>query len=442
MLQDMNALWPKVLDELKKKVSEEQFNTWFKHLEPEERLGRKVGLRVPTPLYKEWLARRYKPLLDEVFSSVSNEPMSVAFTLDAPGEAYPKGPSGTAGMGVPLPLQSRLNKGYTFENFVVGPCNRLAHAASLSVVSSPGYTYNPLFLFGGPGTGKSHLLQAICLSLLSKNIKALYVSCEDFISHFIFALRSQQLEAFRRTYRALDAFLLDGVEYLSKSPSSREELFHTFNTLFNRQKLVVLASSCSPDTLSEIEERLVSRFMWGLVVELEPAGVEAKAAIASRMALSSGITLSKEASLFVAENSSNNLKELDRMVGLILSSFTNSSSLSLQEVSSVFGGFPLSRPPSVHIEEVLRAVSSFFRIPQSKLQSKNRTRTVSLPRQVAMYLARRFTSLSLEEVGGFLGGRDHSTVVHAEKKIKTLKAHDPEIGSIINQLEAVLQKGC
>ncbi|HHT9139858.1 MAG TPA: chromosomal replication initiator protein DnaA [Candidatus Tripitaka californicus] len=443
MVQDIGTIWPKVLDELKNRVTEQQFKTWFSHLEPEGLQGAKVELRVPGPIYKDWLAHRYKPLLEEVFSSVSQEPVRIAFTLSSDPPASSLGISGGAEKATPVPLQVYLNKRYTFENFVADHSNRLAHAAALSVVSSPGYTYNPLFIYGGPGTGKSHLLQAIYFALLSKGAKVLYIPCDGFVSHFVFALRNQQVERFRKAYRELDALLLDNVEQLANSPASREELFHTFNALFNNQRQLVFAAGCSPDSLPGVEARLVSRFSWGLLARLEPADTETRAAIVGRMALFLDLPLSKEAALFLAENTSSNIKELERILGFLSSLYPSGHPpLSLPEVKEPLLGLLPTKGHTVHIEEILRTVATFFRIPRVQLQSKSRTRTVSLPRQVAMYLARRFTSLSLQEVGGYLGGRDHSTVVHAEKRILALKASRPDVDSLISQIETLLQGRC
>ncbi len=442
MVQDISAIWPKVLDELKKRVTEQQFNTWFCHLEPDSHLGPKVELRVPGPIYKEWLARRYKPLLEEVFSSVSEVPVQVAFTSadGSLGSSFP-----VAARGTPPSSQVYLNRKYTFENFIVGNCNRLAHAAALSVVSSPGYTYNPLFICGTAGSGKTHLLQAIHFALLSKGVKSLYVPCEGFISHFTSSLRSSSsggMEALRSIYRGLDTLLIDDIEGISRSPSTREELFHTFNALFNKQRQVVLSANCSPDNLSGVEGRLISRFKWGLVATLEPADMETKTAIVEKMASLLDLPLSKEAASFLAESISGNIKEASRLLGFLFSLFPSSPLLSLPSVKEALHGLLPAKGSDVHMEEILRAVSSFFKVPQARLQSKDRSRSVSLPRQVAMYLARRFTPLSLQEVGGYLGGRDHSTVAHAEKRISTLKAKNQNMDGIISQIEMSLLRRC
>lgn len=440
MMQDINSIWPKVLEELKKKVTEQQFNAWFRHLEPEGLLGTRVELRVPGPIYRDWLARRYKSLIEDAFASVAKEPVKVAFILN-PSAAGST--SAGAERGLPASPKTHLDKKYTFENFVVGPCNRLAHAASLSVVSSPGYTYNPLFIYGGSGSGKSHLLQSMYFALTSKGIKALYIPCDAFVSSFLSALHNQQLEEFRKIYRLLDVFLLDDVQRISKSPSAKEELFHTINALFNRQRQVVLAASSFPDNIPGVEERLISRFKWGLLVKLEPADIETRVAIIEKTALLLDLPLSKEAATFLAENAPDNLKELERILAFLSSFYTlDRFPLSLVQVREALRGLLPARARAVHIEEILKAVASFFRIPKAQLQSKSQSRAISLPRQVAMYLARRFTTLSLEEVGGYLGGRDHSTVIHAEKRIKTLKTRSRDIDSIVSQIEASLQERC
>ncbi len=443
MIQDINTIWPKVLDELRKRVTEQQFNTWFRHLEPEGVFGKKVELRVPSPIYKEWLARRYKTLVEEAFSSVSNGPVSVSFTQGLPPSSSTFYEPGSAAGASPLAPQTYLNRKYTFDNFIVGQCNRLAHAAALSVVSSPGYTYNPLFIYGGPGLGKSHLLQAIYFAVAAKGSKALYIPCSGFISHFILALRNQQLEGLRKTYRELDILLLDDVQQISRSSSTREELFHTINALFNKQRQIVLAADTSPDALPGVEERLISRFKWGLVAKLEPADLETNVAIIERTAILLNLSLSREAVLFLAESAPNNLKELERVTSFLSSTYAGYRlPLTLSQVKQTLTGILPLKSHAFHMEDILRAVTAFFRIPQAQLQSKSRARSVSLPRQVAMYLARHFTTLSLEEIGGYLGGRNHSTVVHAERRIKTLKAKSPDVYNIINQIEASLQGRC
>ncbi len=441
MVQDINTIWPKALEELKRRVTDEQFRTWFSRLEPEGQLGTKVEVRVPGPIYRGWLARRYKPLLEEVLSSVSNESIHVAFTL---GKVPTNSQSaGDGSVGKVTPPRVYLNNKFTFDNFVVGNCNRLAHAAALSVVSSPGSTYNPLFICGAHGLGKSHLLQAIFFALCSKGIKALYLPCESFIAHFIAALRNHEVENFRRNYRELDALLLDDMEQISKSPAAREELFHTFNALFSKQRQMVFAAAHRPDSLTGVEERLVSRFGWGLIARLEPTDFETRAAAVARLASSLNLPLSEEVALFLAENVPTNMRELERIMSFLVSLYPPGSyPPSLPKVKEALHGLLPAKDRTVHIEEILEVVASFFRLPQRKMQSKSRARAIVLPRQVAMYMARRFTTLSLEEIGGFLGGKDHSTVVHAERRISMLKSKNQDINEAINHIETRLLEGC
>lgn len=435
MAQKMQDLWPKVLEELKRQVSPQQFQTWFSKVHLLGAEDDSVDIQVPNTLYKEWLSKSYKGLLEDAFSAVGQAPREVRFTVEGPSP--------------PLPLHiassSRLNKDYTFENFVVGPANRLAHAAALAVVESPGCTYNPLFLEGGVGLGKTHLLQAICLALRAKSpgLRVLYLPCEAFVNHYIYTIKSGCWEDFRGLYRGLDALIIDDVSFLSHSQRFREEFFHTFNSLYNAQRQIVLSSSCPPEEIPSLEERLVSRFKWGLVAKIDPPDYETRVAIIEQKASSLGLNLLQDVVSLLAETVTANTRELVGTI-LSLSRFVSlNNCLPTVEVARqvVFAARPRGKQ-TVPIEDILTAVSGRFGVSQHLLQSKKRTKSVVVARHVAMYLARRLTALSLKEIGGFIGGRDHSTVIHADAHILALRDSDKPFCSILDALEADLLRSC
>ena len=336
-----------------------------------------------------------------------------------------------------------LNPKYTFENYVVGPCNRFAHAAALGAAESPGSAYNPLFLHGSVGLGKTHLLQSLCFALLEnfQDVKILFLSCETFVNHFIGALEDGKLQNFRNKYRGVDVLVVDDIHLLANKERTQEEFFHTFNTLYNAGKQIVLSSDSPPKDIPTLQERLVSRFKWGLVTEMEPPCYETRMAILKRKSRERGREVPDDVASLLAERIDSNIRELEGAVTKLmgyarLSGQAVSVDLAREALPELF----TQRRGQPSMEEIIDLVTDHYGVKLSDLQSKKRTNAVAFPRQVAMYLARKITRHSLAEIGGFFGGRDHSTVLHAVDKIEKLIAKDAQcrdvVGGFLDELQA------
>ncbi len=338
--------------------------------------------------------------------------------------------------------QLRLNPSYTFENFVVAPSNRLAHAASVAVCEAPGMAYNPLFLHGTVGLGKSHLLQATCHQLLNRHprMRFLYLSCETFVNQLIASVERGEIERFRYRYRHLDALIVDDIHFLADKERTQEEFFHTFNTLYQSQRQVILSSDLPPHEIPHLEERLISRFKWGLVARLDRPTFETRVAIVAKKARLRGVELPDEVTRYIAKCVTSNIRELEGAVTRIageaqLTEVTITLELAERVLAEV-----LPRPRrAITVPEVINAVTRHFGVRVSDLQGKRRHKSIALPRQVSMYLARRVTGLSLGEIGGYFGGRDHSTVLHANRKIEEKLPQDGELRGTVESLLHELQ---
>jgi chromosomal replication initiator protein len=343
-----------------------------------------------------------------------------------------------AATGVPTSrrLGNALNPNYTFDRFVVGPCNRLAHASALAIGENPGCAYNPLFLHGNVGLGKSHLLQAICHTVLRRDPKArvLYLSCEDFTNAFIQAIQSHSLDQFRETYRTADVLVIDDVQFLANKDKTQDEFFHTFNALYDAQKQIVLSSDRPPVEIPTVEERLVSRFKWGLVAEVEAPCFDTRVAIVRRKAAGRGIELPEEVARFLAERVATNIRELEgaviKVVGIAA---ITEQPITLALAESCIRGMPV-RQTQVSTDDIMTLITSEFAITARELTGKSRTQTVSLPRQIAMYLLREHTESSLEDVGRIFGNRDHTTVLYAVNKIKERTQKDKMFKELMDGL--------
>ena len=337
-----------------------------------------------------------------------------------------------------------LNPQYTFENFVTGPCNRMAHAAAMAISDLPGRAYNPLFIHASVGLGKSHLMQAICHKLIEArpDISLMYVSCEDFVNQFIAAIEKGQVEGFRYRFRYLDVLIIDDIHFLADKERTQEEFFHTFNTLYQSQKQVVLSSDSPPHEIPRIEERLVSRFKWGLVARIDRPSYETRVAIVRKKARLRGTDLPEDVVRYIASIIDTNNRELEgatiRVMGY--------ASLSNREVTmdvakEALRDLAAEPRRAITIQDITDAVLQRYNARLSDLQSKRRAQSVTLPRQVAMFLARRLTNRSLEEIGAFFGGRDHTTVLHAERKIQKETDRDPAFRGLVEAIERHVLRG-
>ena len=337
-----------------------------------------------------------------------------------------------------------LNPDYVFENFVTGPCNRLPHAASVAVADQPGKTYNPLFIHGGVGLGKTHLLQAVCQRVLEKwsEARILYLSCDSFINQFINSVESGDMNQFRYRYRNVDVLVIDDIHFLAGKDRTQEEFFHTFNTLYQSHKQIILSADAAPSEIPELEERLVSRFNWGLVARIEKPCFETRMAILQKKARLRGLTLPDDVVEYIALKVENNTRELEGAITKIqgMSLLTNGK-IDLELAKAALGDTNSAEQRRVTIQQILDNVTKYYNVRLSDLQSKRRHKSIAFPRQVCMYLARRHTRFSLEEIGGYFGGRDHTTVLHAVRTISRDVEQDREIARQVGHIESQITGG-
>ena len=445
----VDSILPEILAELRKSVPGQQFDMWFSCLKISSVDESSITFITPNNFIKEWFSGNYKDTFSGVVYRVLNSSREVIFLAE--DEALKQSiTSSLASNGAHTSLSklpayegrmNSLNGYYRFENFIVGPCNRLAHAAAVAVSESPGLAYNPLFIHGASGLGKTHLLHAINNVLLSRRtIRTLYLSCEQFVNHFISTIRSNNWDEFRNLYRNLDVLLLDDIQFFENLQGCREEFFHTFNALYNARKQIVITSDCPPESLSSLEDRLVSRFKWGLLCSVDSPTIETRVAIIEKKASLMNINLTHDFASYLAEHIHGNIRDIEGAIvrlGKELKVTRNTITLDfikkvIREVTGI--------KKSVNIEAVLHAVSERFNVSISQLQSKSRTRSLILPRQIVMHLSRKLTNMSLTEIGGFIGGRDHSTVIHADGKITKLLEKDKNLLFVLQKIESELQR--
>ncbi len=432
--------WALLQDKIKEKVTPQQFTTWFSGLNLIKLDTNEIHLHAPNSFCKEWIENNYMDVVTQSLKEASVSNRKVLFFTDNKDSSeiiasvQNNTPSSCADSS------THINKNYTFDNFLVGPCNRLAHAAALAVSESPGTAYNPLFIHGPVGLGKTHLLHAIFLRLQKEGLRALYLPCESFVNNYISTIKTGDWDNFRNKYREIDVLLIDDVHFLANSQSTREEFFHTFNALYTRQKQIVLSSDCPPEEIPTIEERLISRFRWGLITRVDPPNFETSVAIIQQKTSLLKMELSYDIACYLADNAGSSVREIEgTLINIHRYATMNESKVDLNLVKQIIRGFSKQKR-NVGIEKILNTVTKYYGVQLSQLHSKKRLKSITLPRQVAMHLARKFTNLSLGEIGGYMGGRDHTTVMHADDKIKKLKSLDRNVSSTLRKLEDTLTK--
>ncbi|MBT8141285.1 MAG: chromosomal replication initiator protein DnaA [Gammaproteobacteria bacterium] len=437
----MSTAWQHCLDTLKLELDQEQFNIYLRPLHCELR-GDELTLYAPNNFIRQHLENDLLPRIRELYSSKQSNGQ-VVLAVGNPSE--PRVPrkqasviardhaidqSSTTGsfmQPTPFPISSRLNPDFSFGNFVQGKSNQIARAAALQVAENPGYSYNPLFIYGGVGLGKTHLMHSIGNAILKTNPKAkiAYVHSERFVGDMVKALQHGRIDNFKHTYRSLDALLIDDIQFFAGKERSQEEFFHTFNALMDAKQQIVLTSDRYPKEVTGLEERLKSRFGWGLTVAIEPPELETSVAILMQKAELAQIQLPENVAFFIAQNIRSNVRELEGALRRVVANarFTGQP-ISLDFAKQALRDLLAVQEKLISIENIQKTVASYFKIRVNDLTSKTRTRSIARPRQVAMALAKELTRHSLPEIGKAFGGRDHSTVIHAQKKIKALRESD------------------
>jgi chromosomal replication initiator protein len=422
------AVWQQILNTVRAQHPS-LHRVWFDQLVPRQLTNGVIRVTVATPAQLNFCQSQCQQPFTAAAQQSTGRLVAVSFHC----ENLPRGGVFNEGEQ-PLPL----NPDYVFDHFVTGPCNRLPHAAAVAVSEQPGRAYNPLFIHGGVGLGKTHLLQAVCQRLLERHDEAriLYLSCDSFINQFINAIETGDMNQFRFRYRNVDMLVIDDIHFLAGRDRTQEEFFHTFNTLYQQHKQIILSADCPPSEIPELEERLVSRFNWGLVARIEKPCYETRLAILQKKARMRGLALPEDVICYIAAKVENNTRELEGAITKLQGmSLIQDGRIDLDLAKAALGETATAEQRRITIQQIFDAVTKYYNVKMSDLQSKKRHKSVAFPRQVCMYLARRHTRYSLEEIGGYFGGRDHTTVLHAERKIGGDVEHDREIARQLTSLE-------
>jgi chromosomal replication initiator protein len=442
-----DQLWRDASKILQGMLNPELFNRWFAPIKPVENKDGTLVLGVANEFYQIWLQDNFLPLIREAVNQVSKHPLQVRFAVaqgmkepaESPRSARPEKSAVTKPA-----LDAKLNPRYTFETFVVGPNSNFAHAAASAVAQSPAKAYNPLFLYGCVGLGKTHLMQAIghAASGNAKGSKICYITCEQFTNDFIQAIQNSTLIKFRKKYRQMDVLLVDDIQFLAGKERMQEEFFHTFNTLFDAHKQIVMSSDRPAGEIANLETRLVSRFEWGLVTELQPPELETRIAILKKKAALIDVKLSDQVIEFLAERIRTNIRRLEGALVRVASY----ASLTGKEVnrdaleSLLRDALHEEAKRTITIEAIQKKVAEHFDIRLADMTSRHRPQSVAFPRQVAMYLSRTLTNRSLADIGESFGGRDHGTVLHACRVIEKRTAKDQRLRQTVSYMEQTLQR--
>jgi chromosomal replication initiator protein len=421
MSNQISDLWVRALELLKNELTEISFNTWIKTIEPISMSSTSITLGVPADFNKGILESRYSGLIKNAIKQITHKEYLISYTIPSKDNSKKPSLNFESNNTSDDVVFSVLNPKYTFDTFVIGNSNRLAHAASVAVSESPARAYNPLFIYGGVGLGKTHLMHAIGHYVLSQNatLKVLYVSSEKFTNELINAIKDDKNEEFRYKYRNIDILLIDDIQFIGGKERTQEEFFHTFNSLYEANKQIIISSDKPPKDITTLEERLRSRFEWGLIADIQPPDLETRIAILRKKAQLENLDVPNDVMVFIADKIASNIRELEGALNRVIaySSLTeNELSVALAE-EALKEILSASRMKVVNSQVIQEAVARYFDMKPDDFKSKKRNRDISFPRQIAMYLCRDLTDMSLPKIGYEFGGRDHTTVIHACDKI-------------------------
>jgi chromosomal replication initiator protein len=424
---DSDKIWQSSLDRIRRELSDQTFKVWIEPLKMTAYDGGIATIQAPDKFYAEWIRDHFQEIIRDALFQTTGEKSSLVFSIHPAAEREaplpPKKTAETPAVSRPsLATPKReLNSKYTFEDFVIGPGNRLAHAAAVAISDSPARIYNPFFIYGSVGLGKTHLMQGIAHRVLQRSPerRVCFISSEKFTNELILAIQSRSTLAFRNRYRSVDVLLIDDIHFIAGKESTQEEFFHTFNTLFDAHKQIVVTSDRPPREIPGLEERLISRFGWGLVCDVQPPDFETRVAILKKKMEKETVAVPDDVVHFIAKKIKSNIRELEgALIRVVACSSLTGAAVDLKLAQDILKASCSEEETKITISGIQKIVADYFGVKVSDLSTKSRAKSVTLPRQIAMYLVREMTSYSLPEIGDYFGGRNHATVIHSCQKIK------------------------
>ncbi len=432
-------IWEEILTRVSGKVNTYTFYKWFRPTSFVADAGETITVRVPEPQFKDWLSRHYSGVISDALSEVGRSSSLVSYVIghdERPPESLPREPQDPdhGSWPVAAPQPHGLNPRYTFDTFIVGPSNQFANAACRAVAEAPARAYNPLYIYGGVGLGKTHLMHAIGHYVLQydPDQKLTYISTERFMNEMINAVRFDRMMEFRERYRTVDVLLVDDIQFLAGKEGTQTEFFHTFNSLFDARKQIVVSSDCPPHEIPSLEERLRSRFEWGLIADIQPPDLETKVAILKKKAEAEAVPLPDDVAMYVAAKVKSNVRELEgSLIRLIAYASLTGQEITLELTQESLRDVLAHDDRAITIDGVQKFICEYYQLKLAELKSRNNSKSVAMPRQVAMYVCKQLTGASLPEIGRSFGGKHHSTVIHSIKKVEQMRKRDPAFNHLI-----------
>ena len=433
-----NAVWDQVCRTIKQRVGETAFEAWIKPVKARiDDKTRSLVIETPNEFFKDWVLQHYDLIIRDALKLTKQE-FGVEYTIN-PSLFLAEKPAVREKQPERAKTKEEffLNPKYTFDNFVVGPSNRFTNAACLSIAEAPAKAYNPLFIYGKVGLGKTHIMQAICHSIRQRNpaTKFYYTPTEKFTNELISSIQHKTTQAFRDKFRNVDVLLIDDIHFIANKEATQEEFFHTFNALYDSHKQIIISSDRPPKEIAKLEERLVSRFSWGLVTDIQPPDLETRIAILKKKVENETTKIPDDVLFFIAETIKTNIRELEgALIRVMAYSLLEEKKISLEMAKNILKDLLRETLKLISVEDIQKAVCAYYKIDPKDLKTKKRIKNIVLSRQIAMYITRELTALSLPEIGQAFGGKDHTTVLHSFKKIKSALAHDSQLKQAIERI--------
>lgn len=440
--------WSKILEILEKETSQQNFSTWLKPIKFKNIDNTNINIAVNNKFFSDWIRENYKERIERIYETKYGEKKYLVINIEEFKKEITKKNKNNNEIKSKKPIEvsvntfTNINNKYLFNNFVCGPSNQFAHAASLAVANNPATTYNPLFIYGGVGLGKTHLIHAIGNEIIKNNkkFKVSYYSSEKFMNELVNCIRYGKMEEFRTKFRNMDVLLIDDIQFIAGKERTQEEFFHTFNALYESHKQIIVTSDKFPKEIPGLEERLRSRFEWGLIADIQAPDVETKLAIVKIKADQNNIKITDEIAYFLANSITSNIRELEGLLIRIgaFSSLT-STPIDITMAKSVLKDVLIEKNKEITVEEIQKTVANYFNTKISDIKSSKRHKSLVLPRQISMYITRKLTDLSYPEIGANFGGKDHSTIIYAIKKIEKLIDKDVHIKVTVDKLMSTIE---